>query len=387
MKKFYLIAFLLLLVGCTTEPPTVKEDLTVKEEQTIDRREMAKVGAELKSNTLNRRNGKGKPFRPIKFEVSNNTSQRLPNATNISTPIPYAEFLGAAYEYDHNAAELNGTTYTIYREIWNNVVTLNTWISVNGVPTLDVDAHMLRVQNVNGTDKLLYSENTGVYEFDGVTNTLVVARNHDTPADVWSELNFLVYDIDQNGSDDMYIFYRSWDNKKGEIVWDFDNNPNPVRNDVLFNAWNNRPLAFIEGLDSLGNPQLFLVSKGGVPTCGTTGYLYGISEVRTAPLPQSTHSILSSFVVVDQPANANQINAIQFNGLPECTYFRFTVRGANGEYIGYGVGGVRNVDDTGEGYFVLDRQNDDGTQTIAIAPGDYLAVFPEFSINIPFTVQ
>lgn len=384
MKKFYLIALLLLLVGCTTEPPTVKENLTVKEEQTIDRREMAKIGAELSHPAMNKRGGKGKPFRAIKFEISNSGFQsRQQNQTNITTPIPYSEFLGAAYEYDHNTAELNGNTYTIYREIWNNVVTLNTWISVNGVPTLDVDVHMLRVQNVNGVDKLLYSEDTGVYEFDGVTSTLVVARNHDTPADVWSELNFLVYDIDQNGSDDMYIFYRSWDNKKGEIVWDFENNPNPVRNDVLFNAWNNRPLAFIEG----DNNQLFLVTKGGVPTCGTTGYLYGISEVQTAPLPESTYDILSGFVVVDQPANANQINAIQFTGLPECTYFRFTVRGMNGEYIGYGVGGVRNVDDTGEGYFVLDRQNDDGTQTIAIAPGDYLAVFPEFGIEIPFTVN
>lgn len=356
MKQLiYFLAFFLFL-GCSTET--------------------LKTGKEF-PNINSERSGKAKgKYKGIQFAPSVTLLSREPGNTNFTTPIDYPN--GVNDYFDWTTAELNGVTYTIEYEVWNNVVTTNTFLVGSDGTNIDTNVRFMKVENINGVDTLLYADDDGIKDLIGA----LLYSCESYFGVYYQPTSFDVVDINNDGNIDLVVCQSGTDNHKVTVVHDFLNNPTETV--ALYDIQADARVLEVTDTD-------VIFYRGN--NCDSS--LYSISAIETATPPTSTAALLESMEVVLQ-ANANQIQYIEFTGLPECEYFEFTVKGEFGEYVGFGIGSVKNVDENGEGLWYLVNYEPDGLEPnqIPLPPGNYIAEFPavpstsdaSISVKIPFSV-
>lgn len=318
-------------------------------------------------NTMER--GKGKNKKAIVFAPTLDMNQnRTPGNTALTVPIDYPE--GSTYDFNSREAELNGVTYSIVNEIWNGVVVTNTLIvSSDNSLTLDVDARYIRTVNINGVDTVVFVDDQGVKDLSGnllYASDLYFGVYYQAPS-------LVVTDLDDDGTDDLLLGVSGGDNHKVTVVHDFLGNATETV--ALYEITDT--FRILDVIEEAGSK--FVVFKGGAVDCATNTYSnYSISEVLTTTPPVSYSAYIESMEIVSVPNGNATATLLEFTQLPSCERFLVTVTGLNGEYIGYGVGQVKNVDASGEGYFSLIRYESDGDNPASydIAPGNYWVVFP-----------
>lgn len=309
--------------------------------------------------------------------LNETVSAREAGNTRLTVPVEYPD--GAQHDFNERSVVFNGKTYAIEYEIVNHVVVVNTYITEDGVRIIDTDAAFLKVCNVNGVDTLLYADKEGIKDLDGnvlYTNPLFNGIGPLSPSGnpiYYVKPSFAVTDLDDSGTDDLIVGFSSADAHKVTVVHDFLNNP--VETDVLFEL--TESFVVLDVIDGIGDK--FVIFRSGARNCdGGSHASYSQSIVETATPPTSTSELIESMVIVAKPNGNATATVLEFTQLPSCERFYVTVTGINGEYVGYGVGSVKNVDEFGEGYFSLIRYLPDGDNPSSydIAPGDYWVVFP-----------
>ena len=345
-------------------------------------------------NTISKGKGGGKNTsnkKAIVFAPTlNEVASREPGQTRLTTPIEFPLADGANYDFDESVAIFNGKTYEIEYEVVNYVVTVNTYITEDGVRIIDTDASFLKVCNVNGVETLLYADKEGIKDLDGnvlYTNPLFAGFGP-----YYVAPSFHVTDLNGDGNDDLLVGFSSADIHQVVVVHDFMNNP--VETVVLYEL-----IEYFRILDVIDdNGEKKVIFRRGVRTCDGSPYpKYGQSTVETGVPPTSYSAYIESMVVVAKPNGNATATVLEFTQLPSCERFYVTVTGLNGEYVGYGVGSVKNVDENGEGYFSLIRYLPDGDDPASydIAPGDYWVVFPALPstadptqpVKLPLTIS
>lgn len=361
MKKTLLIfTMLLLVISCST-------DMFINEDNPQN--------VELERKNNNKGKKKAIVLAPS-FDVMNREAGNM----NLTAPVDYPD--GVNFDFDTRVAELNGVTYSIEYEVWNNIVTTNTFIvASDGSLNLDVDAEFIKTVNMNGSDVVLFADNQGVKDLNG--NLLYSSDNFDGIGVYHALVSFDVTDMDDDGTDDLLVCYSSADAHKVEIVHDFLGSA--VVTPVLFEMAESTKLLGV--MEEAG--EKYVVFWGGARECLADGSsvmpFFSRSQVLTEAPPVSYAELLESMVVISAPNNANTATVLEFTQLPSCERFYVTVTGLNGEYVGYGTGSVKNVDVNGEGYFSLIRYEPDGDAPASydIASGNYLIVFPAVPSSDP----